>query len=336
MFHLRRFFRIEACFHRNPTVSTFMQGANELSECVRKVQSLRVAEVPEQKLLTELIVAPKLAELLQLAREHRHEADNKLREELRAGISIPGAPAHEEYPIGHCGPICDEVFRRLTSEPLIQSLIASGVIWRRVYFIQDDSMFQNAIQCGNAILDVANDSVNPFKKPVEWYPLDGGFHWQNLDNYMQTAAVAERYYGVTLFPNRWFPLLAPLAPMIELKPDGTFLIFRPEMMLFFLDANEGWSRFRSLLSRVGEWERALPAAQRAFLQSCVSRAAEAPPPVELRECGEAEIFDILPQWEVLKTLPAERLHGALSRFDAALRGTNAWLAGVRQAVIPPR
>lgn len=295
---------------------------------VAQAQDFRVVEIDAQRELTSSVILPQLEALLSLVRHHRAQVDAMFRADLAAGRPIPGAPADEEYPIGFCGPIRDAVFRRLLHEPLVQNLIAAGVLWKRIYFIQDASMFQNAIQCGHAILDVANDSVTVMKPPVAWYPLDSGFDWQNLENYQQTAAVAQRYYDVSLFPNRFFPLLVPLIPFVDLRADGSFRLFRFEHMLFFQDLAEGWPRLGALLAAEEDIPRPLPEAHQRFLEACQRYASRVPPPVELQESSPEEILALLPEWEALKTLPAARLQGALTRFDTYLRETNSWLACV--------
>ena len=290
------------------------------------MRGLRVAVDAAQVELTRAVVSPGISALLDLARRHREAVDAEIHAEIEAGRPVRGAPQHENYPIGWCGPICERIFLRLSDDPMVREWIAHGVIWKRVYFIQDASMFQNAIQCGNAILDVANDSVRGATPPVEWYPLDGGFDWENLEGYSQSAAVAQKYYGATLFPNRIFPLLAPFAPFLKMEADGSFRIFRPEHMLFFPDVVEGWPRFRALIADAQKTQGPLPAAQRTFLGRCIERARACPPPVELREATNGELAASLSQWGLLKDLPPGRFRGSMARMEGLLRETNAWLA----------
>ena len=61
------------------------------------------------------------------------------------------------------------------------------------------------------------------------------FLTENLRDYRQTAAVAEKYYKARLFPNRFFPLLFPVAPLLRLGERGDIALFWHEHLLFFQD-----------------------------------------------------------------------------------------------------
>jgi hypothetical protein len=283
---------------------------------------MQISRSPEQASLAVRVVRPAREELLRLARAHRDAVDADLRSDLAAGRPVPNAPEPSEgaYPHGFCFAICTRVFERLSEEPLVQSFVAAGATWKTVYFIQEGRLFQNAIQCGNDLLDVANDTCNPAFEPVVCTPLEEG-NWENLRDYRQTATVAERYYNARLFP-----LLFPVAPFLRLGEGGDIALFWHEHLLFFQDINEGWPRAGALLDDAPWMAQPLPAPHAARMLE-LQREAEsgAPPPVELRECSPDELRASLAPWDALHELPADSLRRTITHLDSRLRSTASWL-----------
>jgi hypothetical protein len=287
---------------------------------------MQILRTEEQAVLSARLVEPRLQDLLEMARRSRTEVDEELHADLAAGREVANTPEPRqgEYPIGFCFAICMGVLQHLSSEPLVQEFLAAGVTWKLVYFIQEDRLFQHAIQCGDFLLDVANDSCDLGLPPVVCTPL-ARFDWDNLRNYKQTAAVATQYYGVRLFPNRFFPLLFPAVPFLSLTPDGGIEIFRHEHLLFFLDINEGWPRIRELIADT-EWiTQPLPPAHAARLAWLQEMATSNPPPVVLRESTPEELLAGLSQWDALHRLAPERLAATIANLGARIDATAIWL-----------
>jgi len=288
---------------------------------------MQISRSPEQASLSVRVVRPWREELLRLAHAHRAAVDADLRSDLAAGRPVPNAPEPSEssYPHGFCFAICTRVFERLSKEPLVQGFVAAGATWKTVYFIQESRLFQNAIQCGDDLLDVANDTCNLAFEPVVCTPLEE-VDWENLRDYRQTATVAERYYNARLFPNRFFPLLFPVAPFLRLGEGGDIALFWHEHLLFFRDINEGWPRAGALLDDATWMAQLLPAAHAARMLELQSQAdSGAPPPVELRECSPDELRTSLAPWDALHELPAGSLRQTITHLDSRLRSTASWL-----------
>lgn len=293
----------------------------------RRARGMQIVHSPEQAEIAARVVRPVRDELLRLARAHREAVDAELRSDLAAGRPVPNAPEPSEggYPHGFCFAICAHVFEKLSKEPLVQGFVAAGVVWKTVYFIQEGRLFQNAIQCGDDLLDVANDSCDQALEPVVCTPLEE-VDWENLRDYRQTAAVAEKYYKARLFPNRFFPLLFPVAPFLRLGEGGTIALFWHEHLLFFQDINEGWPRVGALLDDAAWMDQPLPAPHAARMRELQSKAGNgAPPPVELRECPSEELRASLASWEALHDLPAGSLRRTITNLDLHLRSTALWL-----------
>ena len=293
----------------------------------RRARGMQIVRSLEQSSLSGRVVRPWREELLRLARAHRDAVDADLRRDLAAGRPVPNAPEPSEaaYPHGFCFAICTQVFEGLSKEPLVQGFVAAGAIWKTVYFIQEGRLFQNAIQCGDDLLDVANDTCNPALEPVVCTALDD-VDWDNLLDYRQTAAVAEKYYNARLFPNRFFPLLFPVAPFLRLGEGGDIAIFWHEHLLFFQDINEGWPRVAALLDDAAWLEQPLPEPHAARMRELQREAGSgAPPPVELRECSPEELRASLASWESLHDLPLGSLRWTIANLDFHLRSTARWL-----------
>ena len=293
----------------------------------RRARGMQIVRSPEQAELAACVVRPAREELFRLARAHLEAVDAALRSDLAAGRPVPNAPEPPEgtYPHGFCFAICARVFERLSKEPLVQRFVAAGVVWKTVYFIQDGRLFQNAIQCGDDLLDVANDSCDPALEPVVSTPLEE-VDWENLRDYRQTAAVAEKYYRARLFPNRFFPLLFPVAPFLRLGEGGDIALFWHEHLLFFQDINEGWPRVGALLDDSAWMEQPLPAPHAARMGELQREAGSgAPPPVELRECTPEELRASLGSWAALHDLPGSSLRRTIANLDFHLRSTARWL-----------
>ena len=293
----------------------------------RRAREMQIVRSPEQAELSARVVRPAREELLRLARAHRDAVDADLRSDLAAGRPVPNAPEPPEgdYPHGFCFAICAQVFEKLSKEPLVPGFVAAGVIWKTVYFIQDGRLFQNAIQCGDDLLDVANDSCDPALEPVVCTPLEE-VDWDNLRDYRQTATVAEKYYKAQLFPNRFFPLLFPVAPFLRLREGGDIALFWHEHLLFFQDINEGWPRVAALLDDAAWLEQPLPEPHAARMRELQREAGSgAPPPVELRECSPEELRASLASWESLHDLPLGSLRWTIANLDFHLRSTARWL-----------
>ena len=293
----------------------------------RRARGMKIVRSPEQAELAARVVRPAREELLRLARSHREAVDAGLRGDLAVGRPVPNAPEPRDgaYPHGFCFAICTQVFKRLSKEPLVKGFVAAGVVWKAVYFIQEGRLFQNAIQCGDDLLDVANDSCDPALEPVVCTPLEEA-DWENLRDYRQTATVAEKYYAARLFPNRFFPLLFPIAPFLRLGEGGDIALFWHEHLLFFQDINEGWPRLGALLDDTAWMEQPLSAPHAARMRELQRAAGSgAPPPVELRECLPHGLRASLASWEALHDLPPDSLRRTITNLDFHLRSTARWL-----------
>ncbi|AMK78676.1 hypothetical protein A1342_00905 [Methylomonas methanica] len=151
--------------------------------------------------------------------------------ELRAKVDAVLAPkmpaaAGKAYPYGRCEEITRELYALLAIrlrqpetpiELLLHDFMAQGGIVRSVWGVLREQYFQNALQFGGLYIDVANDTVDVNKAPVEILPLaaSGLVAVRDLAHFRRTA---ESYWGATIYANHLLPSLAPLLPMVSVSP----------------------------------------------------------------------------------------------------------------------
>jgi hypothetical protein len=288
-----------------------------LSDCIRSARQQQITRLPRDAKLTRQHVVPVSAMLLNLVRRHRQEADAFFAQ------SPPPDPSDHEfpmdapdrpsaYPLGCCRQIRDRVWDGLSKEPFIRSLRRHGLTWKKLYFIQEGRWFQNAIQCGDWILDAAHDTVDTADEPVVCAPLDE-YRWENLDDWRRFAEVAADYYRVTVYPNLYFPLLFPLIPFLAVRESGRLELLYCQQNLFLLDLGEQWRRCMAVLQDRGLMDQSLPPAVEKRLMELGGEGLE-PFPVELRKCTTESLGQSLSEWDQIRGLPHRQLVDTLQNY----------------------
>lgn len=128
-----------------------------------------------------------------------------------------GVISHK-YPIGYCSWIRDCVFRVLESSipnlnDFIPECFPGSVKLRKIWTIKQNNCFNNAIQAGSWIIDVANDTSDTRKPPVVIERIeDSGM--RNPKNHADFCTVIEKYWGAQCYPNIYYPTLSPFFPVI--------------------------------------------------------------------------------------------------------------------------
>jgi len=302
-------------------------SGSTLPDFARRAREMRITISPQQMEISNRLVAPRTGELLEAARICRRIADGELRAAMAAGETLPGGKGLDPsiYPIDFCFAICNRVFELLSEMPPVPELCAQGVLWKKIYFIQDSCFFQNAIQCGDYLLDVAYDTYTPALPPVSCNRLNE-VKWEPLNDYRQTGLVAEQYYRLRLFPNLYFPELFPVAPFLALHENGQLNLFWHEHLLFFMDFDENFPRLRALLDDPKWMGRELPEPHAAHFKNRLTNRFDLPSPVFMRTCTPIELGNLLDEWNTLRTLPSEPFDAMLIRLDQRLQATAAWLA----------
>ena len=296
----------------------------ELSDFILAARRMQITPTARDAKLTRQHVAPVRSALLELVRRHRRETDVYFAQNPPADSAGDDFPTDvsdrpSPYPLGYCRQIRDRVWTTLSNEPMIRTFRKYGLAWKKVYFIQEGRWFQNAIQCGDWLLDVARDTVNKADEPVACGPLNE-FEWENLDNWHRFAEVAAVYYRVTVYPNLYFPLLFPLIPFLAIRETGRLELLYCQQMLFFLDLADRWRRCRAVLEDRELMARPLPSEVETRLLAMPEKEPE-PFPVELRKSTVESLEQGLSEWDQLRGLPRRQLADTLQDYGKLARVT---------------
>ncbi|MCA9335068.1 hypothetical protein KC953_02905 [Candidatus Saccharibacteria bacterium] len=192
---------------------------NERKEGVRGVEQVLLPPFGEQRKLTEELILSHESAILEDFAGFRRLADQRL---VKNPEISTGGYEHP-YPIGRCREINDYVFDSLASNinnptlygvRAIRKFMHAGGLVRKVYVIQNQRYFQNAIQIGTALLDVANDTFDRTKPAISFSetPEEGGY--EMIRSVEQFAQMAEVYWGDRAYPNIYLPALAPRYPVL--------------------------------------------------------------------------------------------------------------------------
>jgi len=125
--------------------------------------------------------------------------------------------------------------------------------------------FQNAIQFGNLYIDVANDSVDPAKPWLEWMDVRE-VPYENPGELEPLVRVAEDYHRCQVFPNLFFPLLAPMVPLLAIR-EGRVELLHFQDGGFLKDLAAGFPHLRHWLRGPGRAMCRLPEAHAVLLQA---------------------------------------------------------------------
>ncbi len=173
----------------------------------------------QQSALTDAYLAARIAALQSYFLGLRVKVDALLAPQLPAAAGKP-------YPYGRCEEITREIYALLATrlrqpelpiEQVLLDFMSQGGIVRSVWGVLREQYFQNALQFGGLYVDVANDTVDVNKSPVEILPLaaSGLVAVRDLAHFRRTA---ESYWGATIYANHLLPSLAPLLPMVSVSP----------------------------------------------------------------------------------------------------------------------
>jgi len=134
-------------------------------------------------------------------------------------------PLHlARYPIGCCAEITLVGFEYVLNEgykysPSFRQLLGfmeEGGICKIIWGSLRGLYFQTALQIGAFYVDIANDTVDPFKPRVDWSLLESsGF--KNIDTIGEFAKVKSIYHAVDLYWNDFIPAIFPYCPLIEIS-----------------------------------------------------------------------------------------------------------------------
>ena len=231
---------------------------------------------------------------------------------------------HRSYPHGYCKPIRDFTLQRLltptsadTDRPAfsaIRQFQAAGGVVKGIWGIQKNRYFQNAIQVGDLWFDLANDTVDVTRPPVELLPF-GEAQFTEITSFEQYATVAESYWGLTAAPNRYLPELAATFPVLLFAPQGQIRITAPVTMIP-RNIRQNYRPARSFLLDGSFADRKLPDTVAETLAKITGGPADPMTPSALDHAITAE-------HDAAETLTESAF---LSRFNALVQKASRFMA----------
>lgn len=246
----------------------------------------------------------------------------RLRLQTDARIARSAAPP--SYPVGFCAVIRDRVFDGFLRDPTVQRLTATGLVLKKVFVILKGRYFQNAIQFGNLYIDVANDTVDPAKPWLEWMDVRE-VPFENVGELPTLIRVAESYHRCRAFPNVFFPLLAPVVPLLSVAEDGRLGILHFQDGGFLKDLARGLPHLRSWLAGPASLLPPLPERYAAQLRRACGGNDFAAFPFEYRPCSIADIAAQADDYAAAFADPHrhDAILGVLDLVPVALRSLHA-------------
>ncbi|MBZ9557593.1 hypothetical protein KGQ96_05905 [Halomonas coralii] len=185
----------------------------------------RVLDAARQQALTEQHLLAFSGDLEALFLNLRRRVDEPLR---RACPAKRGKP----YPLGQCLEISQAVIQHLAGLEAaglalearhglrrLQAFHQAGGVLRQVWGDLRGDYFQNALLAGTLYVDVANDTVDRGKPPVEILPFaESGL--KAIADYRHFARVTAGYWRGRAFANHALPALAAYFPLLIVTEDG--------------------------------------------------------------------------------------------------------------------
>jgi len=262
-----------------------------LERLVHLARSQDMWHQSDQEVLTRTLLEPSMPSLVQSLGMLRRECDSWMRSKSKCQAHHPSG--HEssrlsDYPIGFCSVIRDRVHEGLLRLPEVQRLIRSGVVLKKIFVILKGLYFQNAIQFGNIYIDVANDTVDPSKPWLEWMHVRD-VAYTNIGDLPTLIDVAERYHQCRAYPNLFFPLLAPVVPLLAIRNNGRLELLHFQDGGVLKDLPEGLSHLRSWLAGPALNLDALPAKYVDALAGAFGSNDFNSFPFEFRPCSLDEV-----------------------------------------------
>lgn len=133
-----------------------------------------------------------------------------------------------EYPIGRCFYISKAFYEYITTCEIdfIVDYIKSGGLIKIVWGNARSEVFQTALQIGDYIVDVANDTVS-LKKPKVLISKIGAIDYLNFDSIDEFIAVKEVYHNCEVIVNTIVPEIHDFYPLFNRHKGKLSLIENP-------------------------------------------------------------------------------------------------------------
>ncbi len=225
-----------------------MDSSEEFNKSiVKNISDHSLLEIDEkQTYLTKKYIEPISDNVLELVSAIRNYYDKLVFKKIKTFDKKSKIyKEYSKYPEWFCLQIRDSVLQILEweikekykrYEPIssLRQFIKHWWILKWAWWIQNNIHFHNWIQLWNYFLDVANDTVDTTKSKIELSLLShSGF--KNIDSVEEFWNIVELYWNRKVYPNIYFPRLAPFCPIITI--DEKWDIFIPDLCTALFSKN---------------------------------------------------------------------------------------------------
>lgn len=251
------------------TASFCLERAYEIDGSSKHSTSI-VDPSSKQSKLSEDILTPNIEDIELFLYEVREAVDEEI-----------GYP--ENYPIGECFHIVQKALSVIAEdnrvpglgEKAITNFMESGGTLRQVWGAYDDRCFQNMIQAGDYFFDIANDTIEGVDVPVVIRTVKSATY-KNVDTIDKFIEIAEKYWEVDVYPNVYFPEIAPTHPLILVYKDG-----RTDLNSSILELNikSGFIQAQEFFDQHPYKEKRLNSDQLKFLEGAPNYRSDTNPEV---------------------------------------------------------
>jgi hypothetical protein len=183
-----------------------------------------ILEVNEHhRILTEKWIVPHTQKIIKDLNYVRTIVDQRIQKlEISKGLKF-----NSSFPIGRCHEITVEMYKEILGTSgmnsdfqglkMIKNFIREGGFLNCFWGIDSNNYFQNAIQAGSSIINVAGDTVDLKSPQVEIYTDLESSPIKNIATIEEAAEIMEKYWGYQVYPNTLLPNIAPYFPLIYIK-----------------------------------------------------------------------------------------------------------------------
>jgi len=177
----------------------------------RKALETEVVLNDAQIELSEKYVKPKIDELYFILKKERDRFDeeiNKIKNSKKIlSDTRKGCRNVNEYPIGCCDWIAENLFFKTKKLEPFKELKNKGVEIRWIFGSMYDSFFQNALQIGDYFFDVAHDTVCENWKKIKFNKMQD-VEFKQTPTLEHESFIKNSYYDVEIVPNFYLPTLS--------------------------------------------------------------------------------------------------------------------------------
>ncbi|MCX6733373.1 MAG: hypothetical protein NTX63_01010 [Candidatus Peregrinibacteria bacterium] len=290
----------------------------------------------KQQELTDRILVPRLGDIERELLGLREAFDERMRAIFAEEMSTdslghtddPSIRQSSNYPIGYCDTIRNGVWNSIEAalrrgpEPglaALQHFIEEGGHFKKVYGILSGKYFQNGMQAGTLWVDIANNTIDACDPPLKICKLEDST-FRNIDDFSVFGDVLESYWNHRVFPQRIFPILTPIYPIMHLSPSGKLQIGPSSEAVVLNGVLGGYRSAEDLIFRSRFAHKRLPDNAVDFIKNIHNPETE-----NSITTLTGDNSSIAQAFDLYRTLPPDTLYDTISLATDRVQEINAVL-----------